>query len=76
MKKLAIILSSFVMLQACGNTDQGGTVDDGFKDPGDSNGALNNNLPSRDPSTDSALGDDRVDTERRDSSRYSDSSRQ
>jgi|GEM_PF-1907593 len=76
MKKLAILVVGFVALQACNpsnnNPGETGAVNDGIKAI-DENGALNdadsvNNKYN--PSIDSAIGDHRVDTEKRDTSTY------
>jgi hypothetical protein len=68
MKKLISILIAFALLGACNNSDQGGTVDDGIKTL-DSNGALQDTAPMQSsPTIDTARADDRVDTERRDTS--------
>ncbi|HYC30629.1 MAG TPA: hypothetical protein VEB42_17455 [Chitinophagaceae bacterium] len=69
MKRLLTVLMSFMILQACSNNGgEGGAVDDGIKAV-DSNGALDDSRNQNfDPSTDSTVGDDRVDTQKRDSS--------
>ncbi len=68
MKKIFAFLIALSMLEACNNSDQGGTVDDGIKTI-DSNGALQDTAPLQpSPTIDTAKGDDRVDTERRDTS--------
>jgi len=70
MKKIVIILAGFVFLQACNsNPGESGTVDDGIKAV-DENGALSDTTKNFNPSVDTALGDDRVDTEMRDSNTY------
>jgi hypothetical protein len=70
MKKLLTILMSCSLLVACSNNGgESGAVDDGMK-PIDANGGLTDSTNNRfDPSTDSVIGDDRVDTEKRDSSK-------
>lgn len=67
MKKILIVLSSLLILQACNNGGEGGVVDDGMKEVGDTNGGLPD-TSSIDPSKDTLTGDDRVDTWKRDSS--------
>ena len=70
MKKIMTVLAGFVFLQACNsNPGESGTVDDGIKAV-DQNGALSDTTKNFNPSVDTALGDDRVDTELRDSSTY------
>ena len=70
MKKILMVLAGFIFLQACNsNPGESGTVDDGIKAV-DQNGALSDTTKNFDPSVDTALGDDRVDTEMRDSNTY------
>ena len=70
MKKIVIVLAGFICLQACSNNGgESGTVDDGIKAV-DENGALSDTTKNFDPSVDTALGDNRVDTEKRDTSTY------
>ena len=71
MKKLLTIIAGCIWLSACGpTTGQSGTNNDGMKEPGDQNGALKDSAGfTPDPTLDTAIGDDRVDTERRDSSK-------
>jgi len=70
MKKTMLALAGFIFLQACNsNPGESGTVDDGIKAV-DENGALSDTTKNFDPSVDTALGDDRVDTEVRDTSTY------
>lgn len=71
MKKIGMILAACIWLTACGpNTGQEGTVNDGMKEPGDGNGALKDSSGFQpNPSTDTTMGDHRVDTEQRDSSK-------
>lgn len=65
-----MILAGFVFLQACNsNPGESGAVDDGIKAV-DENGALSDTTKNFDPSVDTALGDDRVDTEMRDTNTY------
>jgi hypothetical protein len=61
-----------LILQSCSNNSgESGVVNDGIKTV-DSNGALDDSKKQpRDPSVDTAIGDDRVDTEKRDSSKKS-----
>jgi hypothetical protein len=72
MKKLLVILAGFVMLNACNpsneNPGESGTVNDGFSGAGDANGALPGDTGhgNNTNSIDTAAGDHRVDTERRD----------
>jgi len=70
MKKGLMIIASFFLLQACSNNGgESGVVNDGIKAV-DSNGALDDSRRQpRDSSVDSSIGDDRVDTEKRDSSK-------
>jgi len=68
MKKILIVLSSLLILQACNNGGEGGAVDDGMKEMGDTNGGLpDTSSKPIDPSKDTSIGDDRVDTWKRDS---------
>ena len=70
MKKIMTVLAGLVFLQACNsNPGESGTVDDGIKAV-DENGALSDTTQNFNPSVDTALGDDRVDTEMRDSNTY------
>lgn len=73
MKKLLILLSGFLILQSCSNNGgESGVQNDGIKAV-DSNGALDDSRrQARDPSVDTAVGDQHVDTEKRDSSRLKD----
>jgi hypothetical protein len=64
MKKILIAISSALVLAACNNTDQGGTVNDGSKDTSTLNSET---MHPNDPLTDSSKGEDRVDTWKRDS---------
>jgi hypothetical protein len=56
------------LIIACGNSEQGGVVDDGIQ-AFDSNGALKDSTSHKswDPSIDTAKGNDRVDIQQRDS---------
>jgi hypothetical protein len=66
MKKIIIILAGVCIIQACGN-DHGetGAINDGIKTV-DSNGALQDTAPMQaHPSTDTAMGEDRVDIQQR-----------
>ncbi len=58
----------FLILQSCGESDQGGVVNDGIE-PVDSNGALIDSTPYQpwDPSIDTSKGENRVDIQQRDS---------
>lgn len=73
MKKFLVILAGFVVLQACNpsneNPGESGTVNDGFQGAGDNNGALpgDTGYGTGGNTIDTAAGDHRVDTERRDS---------
>ena len=69
MKKILMLMMSIAFI-ACNNPNPGesGTVDDGIKAV-DSNGALEDSPQQFNPGVDTAIGDDRVDTEKRDSSR-------
>jgi hypothetical protein len=68
MKKILMILSSVLILQACSNNGgEGGAVDDGMKEVGDTNGGLPDTSGPVDPSKDTSIDDDRVDTQKRDS---------
>ena len=73
MKKVMMALAGLVVMAACNpssdNPGESGTVDDGIKAV-DQNGALSDTTKNFDPSVDTALADDRVDTEMRDSSTY------
>ena len=70
MKKLLVILMSCSLFVACSNNGgESGAVDDGMK-PIDANGGLADSTNNQfNPSIDSTIGDDRVDTEKRDSSK-------
>ena len=70
MKKGLIVIATFFVLQACSNNGgESGAVNDGIKAV-DSNGALDDSRKqARNPSVDTSIGDDRVDTEKRDSSK-------
>lgn len=69
--KRILCIAGLLGLAACGpQTGQEGAVDDGIRTV-DENGALRDSsgfVPS--PGVDSAMGDHRVDTERRDSSTF------
>lgn len=70
MKKLLVIVSSFLILQACSNNGgESGAVDDGIKEVGDQNGGLPDTAGKPNPSTDTTMGEDRVDTQKRDSTK-------
>ena len=73
MKKLLIVSAGILFLTACNpsnnNPGESGTVDDGIKAV-DENGALSDTTKNFNPSVDTALGDDRVDTEMRDTNTY------
>ncbi|HYH16749.1 MAG TPA: hypothetical protein VD794_16070 [Flavisolibacter sp.] len=76
MKKLMIVLAGLVVMAACNpshnNPGEGGTVNDGFEGAGDANGGIAGDSANygSNPSVDTAVGEDRVDTEQRDSSKY------
>ena len=69
MKKILVVVTGLFLLVACNNNPgESGTVNDGFKGGADGNGALSDSAGlNTNPSLDTAIGDDRVDTERRDS---------
>ena len=73
MKKLAILIAGIITLQACNpsNNNFGETVsvNDCIKAV-DENGALSDSTKNYNPSVDTAIGDNRVDTEQRDTSKY------
>jgi hypothetical protein len=73
MKKLAILIAGIITLQACNpsnnNSGETGTVNDGIKAI-DENGALSDSTNNYNPSVDTTIGDNRVDTEQRDTSKY------
>jgi len=75
MKKMMFALVGLVFMAACNpshnNPGESGTVDDGIKAV-DQNGALSDadSVKQFNPSVDTALGDDRVDTEMRDTNTY------
>ena len=73
MKKLAILIAGIIKLQACNpsnnNSGETGSVNDGIKAV-DENGALSDSTKNYNPSVDTAIGDNRVDTEQRDTSKY------
>ncbi len=66
--KYVYVLLAFLFLQSCGESDQGGVVDDGIETV-DSNGALIDSTPNKpwDPSIDTSKGENRVDIQQRDS---------
>ena len=71
MKKILVILISSAFIWSCNNNPgESGTVNDGYKGGSDANGALpNNDSFNATPAIDTSIkGDNRVDTERRDSS--------
>jgi hypothetical protein len=74
MKKIMIVLAGVVLMAACNPSNnkpgESGTVDDGIK-PVDQNGAFSDTTKNFNPSVDTAIGDDRVGTEKRDTSHYS-----
>ena len=51
MKRILLMAALAAVLQACGGSGEGGTINDGFKGGADTNGALNNNANG--PLTDS-----------------------
>ena len=57
MKKLLTIAMAVMLLQACGDSGEKGTINDGFDGVGDANGALQD-------TSDAALYDSRTDTSR------------
>jgi hypothetical protein len=69
MKKIFIALVGMVTIISCSNNSgESGVQNDGFKGAGDPNGGLSDSTRI-DPAIDSAKGEDRVDTWKRDSSR-------
>jgi hypothetical protein len=64
------VLLTFLFLQSCGESDQGGVVNDGIQTV-DSNGALDDSTPNQplDPSIDTSKGENRVDIQQRDNSK-------
>jgi hypothetical protein len=66
MKKLFIIMAGVMFLTACGNSDQGGVVNDGM-DLNDTDGALVDSTPGQpyDPAIDTSNMEDRVDIQPR-----------
>jgi hypothetical protein len=73
MKKILVLMAGIITLQACNpsnnNSGESGAVDDGIKTI-DENGALNDTTKNFNPSVDTSIGDNRVDTEKRDTSTY------
>lgn len=70
MKKIFIAWMGMMLFLSCSNNNgESGVQNDGFKGAGDPNGGLNDTLTRNHPTTDSATGEDRVDTWKRDSSR-------
>jgi hypothetical protein len=69
MKKLFVLLTGLTLIAACNsNPGESGTVNDGIKAV-DSNGALQDTVKMKaDPRTDTTIGEDRVDIEKRDTS--------
>ena len=66
MKKAFVILLSIFVLSACSNNGgERGTTNDGFDGVSDTNGALPDTPYQAHPSTDTAKGEHRVDTEKR-----------
>ena len=62
-----MILIGSALMTACGNDGgEGGVVNDGFKGGADPNGGLPDTMQHMDPAIDSSRGEDRVDTEKRD----------
>ena len=71
MKKIIILLTYCILMGACSNNGgESGTVNDGFNGAGDTNGGLADTPYTANPSIDSAKGEHRVDTERRDSTNH------
>lgn len=68
MKNIFLAMVVAMAMLACGpTTGEGGANDDGIKAV-DSNGAFQDTAPvSPNPSTDTAIGEDRVDLQKRDS---------
>lgn len=69
MKKILICLTAWTLFIACNNNPgESGAVNDGFKGGADPNGALPDSAGLHtNPAVDTAIGDNRVDTEKRDS---------
>lgn len=67
MKKGFFAIGLFVFMSCSNNSGESGVQDDGFKGAGDPNGGLSDTQKNYTPRTDSALGEDRVDTWKRDS---------
>lgn len=69
MKKIFIVIAGFMFLCSCSNNGgESGAVNDGFDGAGDTNGGLPDTPKiQRNPNIDTAVGDPRVDIERRDS---------
>lgn len=69
MKKIMIIVAGAMFLVSCSNNGgESGAVNDGYNGISDTNSGLPNDKPlAPSPSIDSAKGDHRVDTEKRDS---------
>jgi hypothetical protein len=68
-KALLILISSTIILACSNNPGESGTVNDGYKGASDANGALpNSDSFNATPAIDTSIkGNNRVDTERRDS---------
>jgi hypothetical protein len=69
MKKILAGLSLAMIMTACSNNGgESGAVDDGFKGAGDPNGGLPDSANTKhNPEIEPSKGEQRVDTERRDS---------
>ena len=67
MKRLLTIAMAVMLLQACGDSGEKGTINDGFDGAGDANGALQDttNAPLYDGTTDTSRQENRVDLQQR-----------
>lgn len=64
MKKIIFLFITLYTLSSCGESSQGGVVNDGIE-PIDPNGALVDSTKPWDPAIDSARGEGRVDMQQR-----------
>lgn len=67
MKRILMIITIVGLLQACGDSGEKGTINDGFDGVGDANGALQDttNAPLYDGVTDTFRQENRVDIQQR-----------
>lgn len=72
MKKMLVFITGLFLTVACSNNPgESGTVNDGFKGGADANGALSDSSGlNPNPTVDTAVGNHRVDTERRDTLKH------